>query len=51
MICPGVLEEDGEYEVMRFGAVLEKDSLQCPASMHRERQLCFVIAAWRIRAY
>jgi len=51
MIYPDVLEEDGDYEVMHFGAVLEQGSLQCSASVHRERQLCFVVAAWHIRAY
>lgn len=43
-IYSGVLEEDGKYEVTHFGAVLEQDSLQCSAFMHRERQLCFVLA-------
>lgn len=38
MIYPGVLEEDGEYEVVHFGAVLEQDSFQCSASVRRERQ-------------
>lgn len=45
MIYFGVLEEDGEYEVLHFDAVLEQDSLQCSASVHRERQLCFMVAA------
>lgn len=51
VIYHGILEEDGEFEVMHFGAVSEQDSLQCSASVCRERQLCFVVAAWQIRAY